>query len=53
MSFVSFFRYSEGQPGNRYYGGNEVIDKVLLAARVGRSVFVLEALCRNDRNHGK
>ena len=21
-------KYSEGMPGNRYYGGNEIIDKV-------------------------
>lgn len=28
-------RYSEGQPGNRYYGGNEVIDK---AAQCGRQM---------------
>ena len=25
-------RYSEGQPGNRYYGGNEVIDKAQCGA---------------------
>ena len=37
-------KYSEGQPGARYYGGNEVIDKIeLLAHERARKAFRLDA----------
>jgi len=37
-------KYSEGQPGNRYYGGAEVIDKIeLLAQDRARKAFKLES----------
>jgi len=37
-------KYSEGQPGNRYYGGAEVIDKIeLLAQERARKAFNLQA----------
>merc|ERR1719433_1190913 len=37
-------KYSEGQPGARYYGGNHVIDKIeLLAQDRARQAFGLEA----------
>jgi len=37
-------KYSEGQPGARYYGGNEVIDKIeLLAHERARKAFKLDA----------
>jgi len=37
-------KYSEGQPGNRYYGGAEVIDKIeLLAQERARQAFKLES----------
>ena len=41
-------KYSEGQPGNRYYGGNEVIDKVenLCKARA------LKAFSLDEKNWG-
>lgn len=36
-------KYSEGQPGARYYGGNEVIDKIeLLAHERARKAFKLD-----------
>ncbi|XP_046378364.2 serine hydroxymethyltransferase, cytosolic-like [Haliotis rufescens] len=37
-------KYSEGQPGQRYYGGNEIIDKVeLLCQKRAREAFSLDA----------
>ncbi|XP_067670774.1 serine hydroxymethyltransferase, cytosolic-like [Haliotis asinina] len=37
-------KYSEGQPGQRYYGGNEIIDKVeLLCQKRAREAFGLDA----------
>merc|ERR1719411_2333763 len=45
-------KYSEGQPGQRYYGGNQFIDKVeLLAQKRALALFGLDpaewgSMCR-------